>query len=225
MSDIVKKKISSCIKKGLLKRVEYFFCDTSKYNIYILTSANASKLNSITIDDGARAEIQQALSQDLEVTVHESPISVNGWSGSGYSIIDSGMGVGAYKISGGASGGSLELGPEQIILALGGAMEVALDTLMSLLVTKANAGGVQPASVAADALSGFLVARGTSGGEIFASIVLSILAGLIMVALIDLLFLGLVGAGLATAKAALVTKFVGMVTTTLSAAHFFTTDR
>jgi hypothetical protein len=79
-------------------------------------SANASKLNSITIDDGARAEIQQALSQNLEVTVHENPISVNGWSGSGYAIIDSGMGVGAYKISGGASGGFALIAVAQLLI-------------------------------------------------------------------------------------------------------------
>ena len=75
--------------------------------VYTLTSTNASQLNNITIDDGARAEIQSALSQGLEVTVHQSPIGVNGWTGSGYSIIDPEYGVGAYKISGGASGGFL----------------------------------------------------------------------------------------------------------------------
>ncbi|WP_197470131.1 hypothetical protein, partial [Oleiphilus sp. HI0117] len=76
--------------------------------IEIWTSANSSQLNFITIDDGARAEIQAALVQGLEVTVHENPITVNGWQGSGYEIIDPEYGVGAYKISGGASGGFLD---------------------------------------------------------------------------------------------------------------------
>lgn len=69
--------------------------------IYTLTSANASQLNNITIDDGSRSAIQQALVQGLEVTVHQSPINVNGWQGSGYSVIDPETGVGAYQISGG----------------------------------------------------------------------------------------------------------------------------
>ena len=38
------------------------------------------------------------------MTVHKSPITVNGWKGSGYAILDSEYGVGAYKISGGDSG-------------------------------------------------------------------------------------------------------------------------
>jgi len=69
----------------------------------------ASQLNHITIDDGSRNEIQNALANGLEVTVHQSPISVNGRTGSGYAILDADCGVGAYKISGGASGGTLIL--------------------------------------------------------------------------------------------------------------------
>ncbi|UQG60764.1 hypothetical protein MIH18_02050 [Marinobacter sp. M3C] len=75
--------------------------------IYTLTSENASRLNLITIDSAARSEIQSALQRGFEVTVHAQPINVNGWEGSGYSIIDPERGVGAYKISGGASGGFL----------------------------------------------------------------------------------------------------------------------
>ena len=75
--------------------------------IYTLTSNNANELAIITIDDGARTEIQQALNLGLEVTVHQSPITVNGWQGSGYAILDAEYGVGAYQISGGVSGGFL----------------------------------------------------------------------------------------------------------------------
>ncbi|TVP58437.1 MAG: hypothetical protein EA349_04600 [Halomonadaceae bacterium] len=73
--------------------------------IYTLTQTNASSLNLITIDSEARSEIQSALQRGYEVTVHEAPLNVNGWQGSGYAIIDPENGVGAYKISGGASGG------------------------------------------------------------------------------------------------------------------------
>jgi len=83
--------------------------------IYTLTSANASQLNNITIDDGSRSAIQQALVQGLEVTVHQSPITVNGWTGSGYSIIDPEYGVGVYHISGGMSGGWVSSDPIKIL--------------------------------------------------------------------------------------------------------------
>ncbi|MEJ2076260.1 MAG: hypothetical protein P8X79_22695 [Reinekea sp.] len=95
--------------------------------IYTLTRANKDQLANITIDDNARSEISQALSLGLEVTVHERPITVNGWQGSGYSIIDVDYGVGAYKISGGSNGGMLLfIGLESllmigiIIIAFGG---------------------------------------------------------------------------------------------------------
>jgi len=76
--------------------------------IYTLTQDNASSLSLITIDSTARSEVQSALQRGFEVTVHAQPINVNGWEGSGYSIIDPERGVGAYKISGGASGGFLD---------------------------------------------------------------------------------------------------------------------
>ncbi|UQG60768.1 hypothetical protein MIH18_02070 [Marinobacter sp. M3C] len=87
--------------------------------VYTLTSENASRLNLITIDSAARSEIQTALQRGYEVTVHAQPINVNGWEGSGYSIIDPENGVGAYKISGGASGGFLSSDAENLLTALG----------------------------------------------------------------------------------------------------------
>ena len=71
----------------------------------------------ITIDDGARTEIQQALNLGLEVTVHQSPLTVNGWQGSGYAILDAEYGVGAYQISGGVSGGFTALLNFSLVLA------------------------------------------------------------------------------------------------------------
>jgi hypothetical protein len=92
--------------------------------IYTLSSENASQLNNITIDDGARAEIQQALVQGLEVTVHQAPITVNGWQGSGYAILDAEYGVGAYKISGGGSGGEVVL---EVLQSLFGILGFTVD--------------------------------------------------------------------------------------------------
>ncbi|QTD43725.1 hypothetical protein [Ottowia testudinis] len=51
-----------------------------------------------------RSRIQNALNQGLEVTIHEKPITQDGWRGSGYTMIDPLTGAGAYEIEGGAQG-------------------------------------------------------------------------------------------------------------------------
>jgi hypothetical protein len=49
-------------------------------------------------------EMQNALSIGKEVTVHQSPITQSGWTGTRYIITDPATGAGDYKISGGANG-------------------------------------------------------------------------------------------------------------------------
>ncbi len=79
--------------------------------IYTLNQANqashATLLAQVTIDASAKQEIQNALAAGKEVTVHQSPITQSGWTGSGYIITDPLTGSGAYKISGGANGGMI----------------------------------------------------------------------------------------------------------------------
>lgn len=77
--------------------------------IFTLTAQNQAQhqalLAQISIDPQAMAEIQNGLAAGKEVTVHQSPVTQSGWTGSGYIITDPGTGAGAYKISGGANGG------------------------------------------------------------------------------------------------------------------------
>jgi hypothetical protein len=75
--------------------------------IYTLTARNADALAQVQVDDAARAEIQDALAAGKVVTVHESPVTISGWTGSGYVVGDPDTGAGAYKISGGANGGEM----------------------------------------------------------------------------------------------------------------------
>jgi len=104
--------------------------------IYTFTSDNAEQLANITIDEGSRSEIQSALSLGLEVTVHQSPISVNGWTGSGYTILDAEFGVGAYKISGGGSGGILLVAAATLAIIGSFIVSAILATsLLSILVS------------------------------------------------------------------------------------------
>jgi hypothetical protein len=75
--------------------------------IYTLTAQNAAMVYRLQVDDAIRMEIQNALNAGRTVTVHEAPITVSGWTGTGYIIDDPATGAGAYKISGGMNGGSL----------------------------------------------------------------------------------------------------------------------
>ena len=94
--------------------------------VYTLTQDNSHNLSQITIDSEARTEIQNAIQRGYEVTVHETPLNVNGWQGSGYAIIDPENGIGAYKISGGSSGGLVD-GLSTLVSTLLGAISGALE--------------------------------------------------------------------------------------------------
>ncbi|MEW5837732.1 MAG: hypothetical protein AB1717_02735 [Pseudomonadota bacterium] len=76
--------------------------------IYTLTAHNAAYhaniLASLDTNENTKTEIRNALSAGMDVTVHQADITVNGWTGSGYIILDPETGAGAYKISGGANG-------------------------------------------------------------------------------------------------------------------------
>lgn len=51
--------------------------------------------------------ISNALDAGMEVTIHERPITIDGWTGAGYTKIDPNTGAGGYMIDGGGSGGIL----------------------------------------------------------------------------------------------------------------------
>lgn len=80
--------------------------------IYTLTAANqavhGTVLQGLGISQDAKAEIYDALATGKEVTVHAQDVTLNGWSGSGYLLIDPDSGAGAYKIAGGTNGGFLK---------------------------------------------------------------------------------------------------------------------
>ncbi len=79
--------------------------------IYTLNLGNQSQhstiLQSLQLDQDVKSEISNALAAGKEVTTHEKNVSVGNWTGSGYVILDPDNGAGAYKIAGGANGGTL----------------------------------------------------------------------------------------------------------------------
>ncbi len=99
--------------------------------IYKLNQANqayhATILSQLTIDADAKAEITNALAIGREVTTHSADITVNGWTGSGYVILDPETGAGAYKISGGANGSYINGGLFKL-LSLAGLLATFLVT-------------------------------------------------------------------------------------------------
>jgi hypothetical protein len=76
--------------------------------VYQITQENMSiALANINHDQETMDEIEASLNAGKEVITHTDAVSVPGWSGAGYIIIDPDTGAGAYKISGGTNGAFL----------------------------------------------------------------------------------------------------------------------
>ena len=79
--------------------------------IWIVESGNVDfVLTQINVSSEIQSEIENAVSTGKNVTVHESPVvySASGAQIFGYIIKDPNTGAGAYKISGGLSGGAID---------------------------------------------------------------------------------------------------------------------
>jgi hypothetical protein len=73
--------------------------------IYTIDQNNQSQaLSNLRLDTVAMSEINSALASGREVTTHTDQLTVLGFRGSGYAIIDAVTGEGVYKISGGKNG-------------------------------------------------------------------------------------------------------------------------
>jgi hypothetical protein len=88
--------------------------------IYHITPENRNTtLPNIGHDAATMAEIRSALNAGKEVITHTSAVTVPGWSGAGYVILDPETGVGAWKIGGGKDGAILMVLGVSLILVLG----------------------------------------------------------------------------------------------------------
>ena len=111
MSDITKPRNDPTQLQGAsaAKAIEVAMKQGQK--IYTLNTTNqtshAALLSQVKLAPLAMTEVQNALAIGKEVTVHQAPITLSGWTGSGYIIVDPTTGAGAYKISGGANGAAL----------------------------------------------------------------------------------------------------------------------
>jgi len=77
--------------------------------IYEITKSNYDLvLPNLNHRQSVMDDIKKATQSGKTVTIHESEVSIPGWSGSGYIILDE-LGNGAYLISGGENGGAFTL--------------------------------------------------------------------------------------------------------------------
>ena len=164
--------------------------------IYTLNQANqsyhASIVASLGTDADTKAEISNALAAGKEVTVHQADITVSGWTGIGYTLLDPQSGAGAYKISGGANGawwgGAIQGAALGLVLVMasflaaiavsGGWMiwiPVAVIVVANILVMKDNLNRMSDAE-AACYVGGLLTGLGVSGLFNLNSIVARVLA-------------------------------------------------
>ena len=101
--------------------------------IYVLSGTNTALhqtvLAELRISQDVKNEIAVALDAGKEVVVHEANVTIDGWSGSGYQIIDPESGSGAYKIAGGANGGKAV--PTAVGMAMGLAVGLAMTALLA----------------------------------------------------------------------------------------------
>ena len=114
--------------------------------IYTINQQNqAQALPNLRLDSLAMSEIRAALAMGKEVIAHTDQLTVPGFRGSGYAIIDSVTGEGVYKISGGKNGGTLLVAGIALIaiggLALGAiALSAAAASSLLLLLATASLG-------------------------------------------------------------------------------------
>jgi len=77
------------------------------------------------------SEIQTEVAKGKEVTTHTSNVSVPGWTGAGYIVIDPKTGDGGYYISGGSNGGFASIGLYSGMFSLFSARNADLARLVS----------------------------------------------------------------------------------------------
>jgi len=88
--------------------------------IYTINQQNqAQALQNLRLDSGAMEEIRSSLAAGKEIIAHTDQLTVAGYKGSGYAILEPATGEGIYKISGGKNGGFVEGSSEgEMLLAM-----------------------------------------------------------------------------------------------------------
>jgi transglutaminase-like putative cysteine protease len=101
--------------------------------VFVINATNAAvAIPQLQHRSSVIQEVQASVAAGKEVTIHESPITANGWSGAGYSVVDPETGAGGYLIEGGARGA--------ILLVFGAFIGLIVTELLITVVASALAG-------------------------------------------------------------------------------------
>ena len=92
--------------------------------IYTINQANVGTIiPQLQVSDNVKTDIMNAVNAQKIVTVSKSNITLNSWSGCGYSIVDPTTGAGAYMIDGGFNGSIIEAFLFSIVDLIAGSMK------------------------------------------------------------------------------------------------------
>ena len=92
--------------QGISTMKAFALANAEGQKIYTITQANINEiLPKIQASSLTKGDIQSSVNAGKTVTVHEREVSVPGWTGTGYMVIDPNNANGAYLISGGGNGG------------------------------------------------------------------------------------------------------------------------
>ncbi len=92
--------------QGISTMKAFALANAEGQKIYTITQANINEiLPKIQASSLTKGDIQSSVNAGKTVTVHEREVSVPGWTGTGYMVIDPNNANGAYMISGGGNGG------------------------------------------------------------------------------------------------------------------------
>lgn len=92
--------------KGISTAHIFEYANQQGIPLYVIDGSNInSVLPMLNVSEEVKTDIQNAVNAGKIVTVPKTSITKDGWTGAGYLIFDKTSGSGAYKISGGLSGG------------------------------------------------------------------------------------------------------------------------
>jgi len=105
--------------------------------IYTITQANLNEtLPKIQTTSLVKGDIMSAVNAGQSVTVHERPVAISGWSGTGYMIVDAQTGSSAFIIGGVGNGGFMDVALHGLFPAL---LDIVSTPLKSFIYTMIDA--------------------------------------------------------------------------------------
>ena len=132
--------------------------------VYTLTSRNiATSMPQLNHSQATIDDVQNAVNAGKEVTISQARITLIGWTGAGYAVVDPATGAGSYLIEGKANGGNisaaaLALGSLAFIMLLVGKL-----ALVGLIPALAIAAPFYALVLGGIALTLFLIEIATGG--------------------------------------------------------------